>query len=128
MSTREIAIYDETYEAALDLSTRQYQGVSYNGSTGRLALGGPGSGLGVLQNVPDSKAGAACTVRHHGISRMVVNGSGTPIVIGSPIMASSGVGIVATAGNIAVGTALHPSTVNGDTIAILMTGLFRMHV
>lgn len=122
MSTREIAIYDESYVAGVDLSAAQYKIVSF-GSTGGVALGG--AVVGVLQNKPPS--GQAAQVRHHGISRLIVNGSGTPIVRGSPIASSSGTGIVATIGTIAIGTALEPSTVNGDQIAVLLTGPFRMH-
>ncbi len=126
MSTREIAIYDETYEAVTDLSTGQYKGVAYVGSSGQINLGGGNNSFGVLQNKPRAQ-GAAATVRHHGISRMVVDGSGTPIVIGSALTPNSGIGIVGVAGNIAIGTALQASTVNGDVIAVLLTGPFRIH-
>ena len=126
MSTREIAIYDETYESSTDLSADQYKAMAFVGSSGQVALAAGSNGFGVLQNKPEAQ-GAAATVRHHGISRMTVNGSGTPIVIGSPLTGSSGVGIVATAGTVAIGTALQASTVNGDTIAVLMTGPFRIH-
>ncbi len=122
MSTREIAIYDESYEAGVDLTTHQYKIVS-TGSTGGVALGS--SLLGVLQNKPN--VGEAAQVRIHGISRMVVNGSGTPISRGSPLTTSSGTGIVATIGTIAIGTALEPSSLSGDEIAVLLTGQFRMH-
>jgi predicted RecA/RadA family phage recombinase len=122
MSTREISIYDASYVAGVDLSAAQYKIVSI-GSTGGVALGG--TIVGVLQNKPES--GQAAQVRHHGISRVVVDGSGTPIAIGSPIMSSSGTGVVATAGNYAIGTALQASTTNGDTIAVLMTGPYRIH-
>ncbi len=126
MPTREIAIYDESYEANGDLSGNQYHGVGFTGSTMRIILGGASTTFGILQNKP-AAAGEQCQVRHHGISRMVVNGSGTPIVRGSPIQANSGVGIVATIGTVAVGTALQPSTVNGDVVSVLLTGTFRMH-
>ena len=81
MSTREIANYDESYEAVTDLSANQYRGVSF-GSTGEMNIGG--GTIGIQQNKPAAR-GEACQVRHHGISRVVVDGSGTPIQIGSPL-------------------------------------------
>lgn len=124
MSTREIAIYDESYEAVTDLSANQYRGVSF-ASTGEVGAGG--SSIGIQQNKPAAR-GEAIQVRHHGISRAVVDGSGTPILIGSPLRFASGnPGVVATAGQIASGTALQASTTNGDVIALLMTGPIRMH-
>lgn len=127
MSTREIAIYDETYEAAESLvDADQYKAVRFN-SQATMSLAASSNGYGIIQNKPQGIEGQAITVRHHGISRHLVDGSGTPIVIGSPIRANSGIGIVATAGNMAYGEALQPSTVNGDVIAILMRGPFRIH-
>ena len=123
MSTREIAIYDETYEAVGDLSTNQYQGVGI-GSTGE--VGGGSQIVGIQQNKPEV-AGQAIQVRHHGISRMKVNGSGTPIVRGSPLTGVNTPGVVATIGTIAIAVALEPTSANGVTIAVLMTGPFRMH-
>lgn len=122
MSTREISIYDESYESGADLSASQYKIVSI-GSQGGVALGG--AVIGVVQNKPI--IGQSAQVRIHGISRVVVDGSGTPIVRGSPIRSSSGTGIVATVGNIAIGTALEASSVAGETIAVLLLGPFRMH-
>ena len=123
MATREIAIYDETFEGLGDLSGDQYKAVDF-GSTGRVRPAG--DGFGILQNKPTA-TGDGARVRVHGISRHVVNGSGTPIAIGSPITGSSGVGIVATIGTLAYGTALQASTVNGDIISVLLTGPFRIH-
>ncbi len=125
MSTREIAIYDETFEALSDLSAKQYFASGF-ASTGQVGAGPTGQAIGIIQNKPEAQ-GAAVQIRHHGISRHVVDGSGTPIVIGSPITASAGKGVVATIGTIAYATALQPSTVDGDIIAVLMTGPFRMH-
>lgn len=120
MSTREIAIYDETFEAVGDLSANQYTGVRF-GSTGEVNSGN--GTLGIQQNKPAAR-GEACQVRVHGISRMVVDGSGTPIVRGSPL---NGLGVVAPAGNLALATALEPSTTDGDIIAVLLLGAFRVH-
>jgi hypothetical protein len=126
MSTREIAIYDETYEAGQIAVGDQYKSVRFN-SVGRMQLAIGSQGYGIIQNTPGGVTGEAINVRHHGISRHKVDGSGTPIVIGSPIMSSSGIGVVATAGNMAYGEALQPSTVSGDVIAVLMRGPFRIH-
>lgn len=126
MSTREIAIYDETHEAGQIAVGDQYKSVRFN-SVGRMQLAISAQGYGIIQITPGGVVGEAITVRHHGISRHVVDGSGTPIVIGSPITASAGIGIVATAGTMAYATALQPSTVSGDVIAVLMTGPFRVH-
>jgi hypothetical protein len=124
MSTREIEIYDESYDGFGDLSGNQYRGVSF-GSMGNVTVGG--GTIGIQQNKP-AATGQAVQVRHHGITRAVVNGSGTPIAIGSPLFFSSGnPGVVATVGLIASGTALQASTTNGDVIAMLLTGPFRLH-
>lgn len=123
MSTREIAIYDETYEGQGDLSSNQYQGVGFS-STG--TVGGGGGIIGIQQNKPNA-TGQALQVRHHGISRMAVDGSGTPIAIGSPLTGVGTRGVVATVGQIAIGTAMQPSTTAVDTIAVLLTGPFRLH-
>ena len=100
MSTREIAIYDETYEAGQIAVGDQYKSVRFN-SVGRMQLAIGSQGYGIIQNTPGGVVGEAINDRHHGISRHKVDGSGTPIVIGSPIMSSSGIGVVATAGNMA---------------------------
>lgn len=118
MATREIAIYDETFEAASNLT--QYRGVGFS-STGTMGHGG--NIIGVAQDAPQS--GQAVQVRLQGITRHEVNGSGTPIAIGSPI--TGALGVVATAGQLAHGVALQASTTNGDVIAVLMTGPFRVH-
>jgi hypothetical protein len=125
MSTREIAIYDETYPANGDLSAKQYFASAFT-STGTVGGSPSGDGIGIIQNKPEA-ANAAVQLRHHGISRHVVDGSGTAIAIGDPITSSSGKGIVATAGTQAYATALQPSSVDGDIIAVLMTGPFRIH-
>ncbi len=127
MATREIEIYDESYEAANLTIASQYNIAAYVGSSGQVQHAGGTNGMGIIQNKPEGQ-GRAVTVRHLGISRCNVNGSGTPINIGNPIMGSAGgVGVVATAGNIAIGFALQASTVNGDVIAVLLTGPFRIH-
>lgn len=123
MSTREIAIYDETFDAQTDLSGDQYKAVGFT-STGTINIAG--QSIGILQNKPEA-LGAAAQVRLHGISRHVVDGSGTPIVIGSLLRGASGIGVVATAGQLAYGTALQPSTTSGDIIAVLMRGPIRIH-
>ncbi len=117
MSTREIEIYDESYEASSDLE--QYRLVALQ-SDGKIGLGSTNA-QGITQNNPLS--GKAATVRHLGISRLDLNGT---VAIGDPITGSAGLGVAASAGNQAVGFALQAGNA-GDRIAVLMTGNFRVH-
>lgn len=126
--TREISIYTETYETNGDESTKQYFAFKFGSSENQVVLAGAGEGVGVLQNKPD-KAGAAAEVRHHGISRHVVDGAATAIAIGDLITSDvNGRGVVAdTINDLAYGVALEASTTLGDIISILMSGPIRVH-
>ncbi len=128
MPTREVDVYSESYEAAADLSAKQYFAVKLDSTANRVALAGAGVGVGILQNKP-AAIGRGAEVRHLGISRHVVDGNATAIVIGSKITAdSAGKGVVAdTAGDIAYAEALEASTVDGDEISVLMIGPTRIH-
>ena len=125
--TREISIYTESYEAQPDLSLKQYFAVKFTSIENLIVLATAGQGVGVLQNKPQIGEGAE--VRHHGISRHVVDGNATNIAIGDLITSDgAGKGVVADlAGDLAYGIALEPSTVDGDIISVLMTGLMRVH-
>ncbi len=127
MPTREIAVYDESYGSSADLTAKQFFAVKLHTVADQIALAGAGAGFGVLQDKPNSNQ--AGQVRHLGISRNVVDGNATAIVIGDPITSdANGKGVKAdTAGDLAYGTALEASTTDGDEIAVLMTGLFRIH-
>jgi hypothetical protein len=127
MTTREISIYTESYVSLTDLSLKQYFAVNLTSTENDIVLSGGGGGIGVLQNKPE--AGQAAEVRHHGISRHVVDGNATNIAIGDLITSDGvGQGVVAdTIGDLAYGIALEASTAVGDIISILMTGLIRIH-
>jgi len=74
---------------------------------------------------PTAAADEQAAVRTGGIALVDVDGSGTAIDIGTPIMATTGgQGIAAaTGGSTAqwvIGTALEPSAADGDEIAVLL--------
>ena len=127
MPTREIAIYDESYQSSLDLTAKQYFAVKLHTVAGQIALAGAGVGFGILQNDPNSNQ--AAQVRHLGTSRHVVDGNATAIVIGSKITSdAAGKGVVAdTAGDVAYAEADEASTVDGDVISVSMIGPTRIH-
>lgn len=126
--TREISIYTESYEAGADLSSDQYKAVALHTTENQVVLAGAGGGIGVLQNKPDT-VGQGAEVRHHGISRHVVDGNATNIAIGDLITSdANGKGVVAdTIDDLAYGIALEASTADGDVISILMLGPIRIH-
>lgn len=126
--TKEISIYTESYETNGDESTKQYFAFKFGSQENQVVLAGAGEGVGVLQNKPD-RAGAAAEIRHHGISRCVVDGNATNIAIGDLITSdAAGKGVVAdTIDDLAFGIALEASTADGDVISILMNGPIRVH-
>lgn len=127
MTTREISIYTESYNSVPDLSTKQYFAVKLTSTENDIVLADAGVGIGILQNKPE--AGQGAEVRHHGISRNVVDGNATNISIGDPITSdANGKGVVAdTIGDLAYGIALEASSADGDVISVLMTGPIRIH-
>lgn len=126
--TREISIYTESYEANGDESASQYKAFKFGSQENQVVLAGAGEGVGILQNKPDT-AGQGCEVRHHGISRHLVDGNATNIAIGDLITSdAAGKGVVAdTINDLAYGIALEASTVDGDIISVLMMGPIRIH-
>lgn len=127
MSTQEISIYTQSFKAGADFQLKQYFAMKLDTTEDQVVLATAGVGDGILQNKPDS--GQAAEVRHHGISRNVVDGNATAILIGSLITSdAAGKGVVADSiGDVAYGKALQASTTDGDVIAILMTGPTRIH-
>lgn len=125
--TKEISIYTESYKAVPDLTLKQYFAVKLTSTENDIVLADAGGGIGILQNKPDEDQGAE--VRHHGISRHVVDGNATNIAIGDLITSdANGKGVVAdTIDDLAYGVALEASTADGDIISVLMTGLVRIH-
>lgn len=74
-------VFDQTFEAGADLSTKQYLGVKLS-SDGQIDPAGAGElCIGVLQNKP-AAAGRAATVRVLGVTRMVAGGAIDP---GAPV-------------------------------------------
>ena len=133
MTTREISIYTESYRAGENLGNgvSQYLAVKFGSIENDVVLAGAGEGIGILQNKPVGvdEFGQAAEVRHHGISRHVVDGNATNIAIGDLITSdSAGKGVVAdTIDDLAYGIALEVSTADGDIISVLMIGLVRIH-
>jgi len=127
MTTREISIYTESYKAVPDLSLKQYFAVKLTSTENDIVLADAGAGIGILQNKPEAQQGAE--VRHHGISRHVVDGNATNIAIGDLITSdAAGKGVVAdTIGDLAYAIALEASTADGDIISVLMMGLIAVH-
>ena len=126
MPTREIAIYDESFEAAIDLTTKQYFGVKLHTVVGQVTLAGAGEAIGVLQNKPN--VGESAQVRLFGLSRMVMagvhGGPASAIVLTSD---ANGKGIADSIGDLALGRAVEPSTGADEVRTILLIGLVRRH-
>ena len=123
-------IYDESFIAASDLSTKQYMIVS-SSAAGYVDLCTASSGgisvvtraLGVLQNTPTS--GHVAQVRLLGKTKMVASSSGT--VSQGTFVASTtfGTAMTATTGCWVLGPAQSASTgVSGQLIEVLLFGPF----
>ncbi len=131
--TKEISIYTESYKAGQGVSpTSQYLAVKLTSIENTIVIASAGVGIGILQNKPEggvAPAGQGAEVRHHGISRHVVDGNATNIAIGDLITSdAAGKGVVAdTIDDLAYGVALEASTADGDIISILMNGPVRIH-
>lgn len=117
---------DGPFVASADLSGKQYYIVKLHTVEGQVALAAADTDTlaGVLQNKPkSSEAAAVSLVGGGGITKCVVDGSGTAIAIGDVITSDSGgKGIKATAGagKFALGTALQAATGSADVISVLM--------
>lgn len=131
--TREISIYTESYKAGQGVvEASQYLAVMLTSIENTVVIASAGVGIGILQNRVTggvAPAGQGAEVRHHGISRNVVDGNATNIAIGDLITSdAAGKGVVAdTIGDLAYGIALEVSTADGDIISVLMTGPIRVH-
>lgn len=92
INAQEIVGTDLTFEAAADLSTKQYYAVKLD-SNGQVVVAGDGeAAIGVLQNKP-AAAGRAASVRVSGITHWIADGA---IAVGAKV-ASSADGQAATA-------------------------------
>lgn len=122
----ESRVWDESYDAAVDLSAKQYFIVKLD-ANGRIVLAAAAGDtlLGILQNDP-SALGRPGTVRQLGISKAV---AGAAITLGDEVI-SDGAGKVistATAGDRILGVALEAAAADGDVISISMTGPYDRH-
>ena len=131
--TREISIYTESYKAGQGVvEANQYFAVKLTSIENTVVIATAGTGIGILQNKAIggvAPAGQGAEVRHHGISRHVVDGNATNIAIGDFITSdAAGKGVVAdTINDLAYGIALEASTADGDIISVLMMGPVRIH-
>jgi hypothetical protein len=115
---------DKTWEANADLSTLQFcfiipaTGVSPVQMRVANATANART-IGIQQNKPNA-AGIGTVVRLSGISKLKVDGSGTPIVVGDIIEATTnGVGIKCVTDKHNVGAiALEPSSAANDIIEV----------
>lgn len=131
-AVREKAVYDESFVANTDMSGDQYKIVKLHTVAGQVVLAGAGEGIGVLQNKPG--AGQEAKVRLFGISRVVVDGSGTSIAPGQFIKSdASGIGVRSTTANdLPIGQFLTGGSVASVTTAgvvgcVLLIGPLRDH-
>ena len=112
-------IWTETYQAAADLSARQFHLVRQSAANVcNQASDAQGSSIiGVLQNKP-AAAGRFATVAMLGISKVVAGGSLTQ----GDIITTNGSGRAATvrSGDMAVGRALTAAGADGDIISALI--------
>ncbi len=125
LEVREIAIYDESFEANVDMTGDQYKIVKLHTVQGQVVLAAAGQGIGVLQNKPE--AGQSAQVRIFGLSRVITKGAGGE---SGDLMSSDadGFGISGgAAGTIAIGRFTRNDTIEEEVSTVLLTGLIRFH-
>lgn len=124
-AVREIAIYDESFEANVDMSGDQYKIVKLHTVAGQVVLAGAGEGIGVLQNKPE--AGQSAQVRLFGLSRIITKGSAAEP--GNRYTSDAdGFGVVAGGANaLSLGSAFTTLSIEEEVGGILLTGLLRLH-
>ncbi len=124
-AVREIAIYDESFEANVDMTSLQYRIVKLHTVQGQVVLAGAGEGIGVLQNKPE--AGQSAQVRLFGLSRVITKGAGAE---SGDRMTSDADGFAVSggaAGTLALGTATRNDTIEEEVSTILLLGPIRNH-
>lgn len=125
LAVREKAIYDESFEANVDMTGDQYKIVKLHTIQGQVVLAGAGEGIGVLQNKPE--AGQSAQVRLLGLSRVIMKGSNGEAgdFFGSD---ADGFAVgVSGANALAIGKATRSDTIEEEVSTILMTGPVRFH-
>jgi len=128
LTVREIAIYDESFEANADMTGDQYKIVKLHTVAGQVVLAGAGEGIGVLQNKPE--AGQKAQVRIFGLTRIILQGStGGNLEPGNLVKSdANGLGTRSSvAGDLPIGTATGLVTADGVIDTMLMTGPLRVH-
>lgn len=118
---RELAIWDESYEAGADLSAKQFYLVE-QATTGKVSVcnGATDIPVGPLQNKP--KSGEQAQVRLLGLSKVVSDGSGTAIAIGDWV-GTDGNGKAIKKGtdkDYVIGRAQEASSADGTVITVLL--------
>ena len=130
MATEHTFVFDRSFQAATDLSAKQFYVVS-SSAAGVVDLCTASSGFistvtrayGILQNNPTS--GNSALVRRIGMSKAVASSSGT-IAVGAFVACSTaGTLMTATSGCYVLGTAMSASSgVSGQLIELELVGPF----
>ena len=123
MTTQSAAVFDHTFKAAADQSTKQYYLVELSAAdTVAVCNAAADRVIGVQMNKP-AAAGQATDVRVLGIAPVVSDGSGTAIASGDYGGANSSGKAVkkATADYSVCGIALAASSADGTVIPVLLT-------
>lgn len=124
-AVREIAIYDESFEANVDMTDDQYKIVKLHTIQGQVVLAGANEGIGVLQNKPE--AGQSAQVRLFGLSRLKVKGSGGESG-DSVVSDANGFGVNTPGiGTLGLGFLTRGDTIEEEVSTILLVGLIRRH-
>lgn len=121
MATQGAEVLDLSMKAGADLSTKQYYCVKQSAAdTAVLCAAATDRTLGIQQNKPQS--GEPLTVRRLGISKAVVDGSGTAIAVGDHLAVNSSGKLVknTTADRLIVAEAMEAATTDGAIISVLM--------
>lgn len=113
------------WPSAADLTAKQFYAVQLNTSEQVDISDATVRNLGVLQNAPNT--GQDASVCLLGVSRMIVDGSGTAIAAMDALAPnSSGIGVKTTTDNDeTVAIALQPSSAANDIIAVFVVALQR---
>lgn len=127
VSTPEVRIYDESFDAAADLSSYSHRFVLLSAANQVNICGANGKAIGVLMNAADVTAtGHAAEVRIVGIAMVEVLANAPNIVAGNFVEAgANGVGVQSTVDKHNVcGIALAGATADNVLIPVLLTGPF----
>lgn len=122
MTTQSAAVFDFTFKAAADQSTKQYYLVELSAAnTVAVCDAATDRVIGVLMNKP-AAAGQAADVRVLGIAPVVSDGSGTAIAAGDYVGPNTAGKAVkkATADYSVAGIALSASSADGTVIPVLL--------